>query len=485
MQTVILFIFLAVWCVITDVEAQQQLSTQQVKEDLALMWETLERVHPGYTRYRSMAEIEQLKTRFFQSSQQYSTSSLFADVARFTAALGCEHSKAELPDALEKGRETSADFFPFKLQVTQGRWLIAATAEESTLQYGDEILSIDGRKISEISQRLSEYISVDGPDLTKRSRYVDAPSEILADVLNTYYGFEFPVAEKMTLHIQRQDQRLQLQVAMVNYQQWLQINYQRGSRYLNFKDAVHWRMLDKDSAYLAVDTFVNYRKPISPVEIFEPIFKTLKDKNVKTLILDLRNNGGGSEEPMAVLLSYLSPRTAALKRAPALKTIDLSGLREHLTTWQPEYLNPQPDWVVPQPTGGYVLAEAMLDKLHHKSQPATNRFTGRLLVLTSKNNSSGSTAMLTYLQQQDNTTLIGEVTGGNQAGGTAGIIAFLKLPNSGIRVRVPLLRMRPNLDDVKDGSGVVPDVLLEPTVVDFISKRDSVFEKAVEIANSK
>ncbi|WP_395373221.1 S41 family peptidase [Marinicella sp. W31] len=485
MKSGILFILLILQFLTSDVNAQQRLTAEQVGADLELMWEALERVHPGYTRYRSTAEIVELKKRFFNQPQAQSRKVMFADVARFIAALGCEHSKAELPDALEKQRKTSGVFFPFKLQVIEGRWLVAATASDSTLKYGDEILAIDGRSISDISKSLAEYISIDGGDFSKRSRYIDSSSEILADVLNTYYGFEFPLSKKMTVRIQRNSQQSEHEMVLVDYQQWLSINYQAESQYLNFKDAVHWRMLDKSTAYLAVDTFVNYREPINPQEKFEPIFKALKDKKVETLILDVRNNGGGSEEPMAVLLSYLSSRTAALKRAPMLKTIDFSGLREHLKTWQPEYLNPQPEWVVKQPAGGYVLADVMLDKLHHKAKPAENRFTGRLLVLTSKNNSSGSSALLTYLQRETNATLIGELTGGNQAGGTAGIIAFLKLPNSGITVRVPLLRMRPNLDDVKDGVGVLPDVLLEPSVADFVSKRDAVFEKAVEIANSR
>lgn len=461
------------------------LSAQQVQADLELMWTTLEHVHPGYTRYRTAAEIEQLKKRFFSDSSKQSNAALFSDIARFTAALGCEHTKAELPDALEQQRKQAQDFFPFKLQVIEKRWLIAAAAEDSGLQYGDEILAIGEQSVEEISQRLSEYVSVDGPDMSQRSRYIDSASEILADVLNTYYGFEYPLSKTMKLRIARGGEQLYKDITMVDYQRWLQINHQAKSQYRNFKDAVHWRMLDDKTAYLSVDTFVNYRQPVDPVEKFEPVFKALKEKRAETLILDLRRNGGGSEKPMAVLLSYLSSSTAALKRSPMLKTIDFSGLREHLNTWQPEYLNPQPDWVVAQPEGGYLLADKMLDALHTKAQPAANRFRGRLLVLTSKNNGSGSTAMLTYLQQHDKATLIGEMTGGNQAGGTAGIIAFLKLPNSGITVRVPLLRMRPNLDGVKDGAGVVPNILVQPTVSDFLNKRDAVFEKAVAIATTK
>ena len=35
---------------------------------------------------------------------------------------------------------------------------------------------------------------------------------------------------------------------------------------------------------------------------------------------------------------------------------------------------------------------------------------------------------------------VGEPTGGNPGGATAGIIFFVKLPNSGIKVRVPVQR---------------------------------------------
>ena len=481
------FIYFLLAVLFGSAQAEDSALTEaQIKTDLDLMWTTLDRVHPGYTRYRSQAEIEQLKTRFFDNSNEQSNQQLFSSIARFTAALGCEHTKAELPDALEQYRKkTAQDFFPFKLSIVEGRWLIANAVEGSGLQYGDEILAIDERSVKQVSERLVDYVSVDGPNFTQRALHIGGSSEILADVLNTYYGLEFPLSDRVKLKIARQGKTLNHTIQLVNYQQWLKVNHASGSIYRNFKDSVHWRMIDEKTAYLAVDTFVNYREPVNPKKMFDPIFKALKEKGVETLILDLRRNGGGSDKPMAMLLSYLSGRKAALRRAPMMKTINFNGLREHLSTWQQEYLNPQEDWVVAQPEGGYLVADKMLGILHQESKPNPLRFTGKLMVLTSKNNSSGSTAMLTYLQQEANTTLVGEMTGGNQAGGTAGIIAFLKLPNSGITVRVPLLRMRPNLDAAEDGKGVVPDVLVEPTVTDFLNKRDTVFEKAVAIASAR
>ena len=74
---------------------------------------------------------------------------------------------------------------------------------------------------------------------------------------------------------------------------------------------------------------------------------------------------------------------------------------------------------------------------------------------------------------------MGEPTGGSAEGPTAGVMLFLKLPHSGIVMRVPAMRSWVNVEHPQPGRGVMPDVVVVPTFEDWLAGRDAVLEAAV------
>jgi hypothetical protein len=119
-----------------------------------------------------------------------------------------------------------------------------------------------------------------------------------------------------------------------------------------------------------------------------------------------------------------------------ITSYDFDGLRDHIDTWDPAALNPDPSLFTPREAGGFLVSERASNQLV-PFERAGNAFDGEIVILTSRRNSSGVTQMVGALSDQEGVTLIGEETGGTQKGPTAGIIWFLSLPESGIVVRVP------------------------------------------------
>ncbi|MFK7888468.1 MAG: peptidase S41, partial [Gammaproteobacteria bacterium] len=74
--------------------------------------------------------------------------------------------------------------------------------------------------------------------------------------------------------------------------------------------------------------------------------------------------------------------------------------------------------------------------------------------------------------------IVGELTGGNIAGPTAGVLFTLALPESKIRLRLPIVRTITGYDAADSGRGVSPDVRVTLTVSDVRAGRD----RALEIA---
>ena len=71
-------------------------------------------------------------------------------------------------------------------------------------------------------------------------------------------------------------------------------------------------------------------------------------------------------------------------------------------------------------------------------KPAKYGFDGELVILTSRNNSSGSTSFAVTVRAARPVTFIGERAGGNPMGPTAGTLFTLNLPESDIMQRLPI-----------------------------------------------
>ncbi|MEP3422198.1 MAG: S41 family peptidase [Erythrobacter sp.] len=462
------------------------LSVDAVQSDIALAQEAYERVHPGYTRYASEAEMNAAWAGIVARAQTdggMRLADFYLAVERVLTHIRCDHTKAELPRAMREARLGQPLYLPFRWQLVGGRGLIRTADPATGLRRGDEIVAIDGRSLEDMVAAVSSYIPVDGYTEWSRNAGVSESLEFMGGALD-HFGMLLwgaPEIARIAVRDAEGGERL-IEVPRIAFDAWTQLSSQtEGAGATNFADAVHFETLTDDVGYLKVDTFVNYRNPVDPNAVFEPIFNALAEQGSSTLILDLRQNGGGSTDAAQALARHLLEETQALKLSMSVATLDLSGLREHLTTWDARALNPDPRGFIAQDDGMFTLRDGIADDTA-VLEPADAAFQGRLIILTSNSNSSGSTNLLAVLSQQDRTTLIGEPTGGSAEGPTAGIQFTLTLPQSGVRTRIPVFRFRNNVQSFEIGMGLSPDIAASMTVADFRARRDPALDMALALA---
>jgi C-terminal processing protease CtpA/Prc len=82
-------------------------------------------------------------------------------------------------------------------------------------------------------------------------------------------------------------------------------------------------------------------------------------------------------------------------------------------------------------------------------------------------------------------TLVGEETGGGYYGNTAWMIPDVTLPVTGIRFRLPRFRLVVDSTREKNGRGVMPDVLVLPSVEALSKGEDFKTAKAKELIRLK
>ncbi len=375
-------------------------------------------------------------------------------------------------------RETTPVYLPLRWQMIEDQVVVINATKESGLHTGDVITHIDGQAIGERIDQLYRYVPTDGFTDHSKINAIAASSEHRGGALDHFGALLWPADDQV--HITYQDsagQAKEKSVARINYSAWKKLN---GAKRRNFIDAVEFKYLDEHTGYLKIDTFVNYRNPIKPDKLFDPVFKQLQQDNTPRLILDLRENGGGSDEPPQRLLAHLMPKKFRPTKDVRIKTLNLDGLREHLSTWDKRALKPKASRFNQNDDGSYSFKAHVLDATSW-IKPDKSAFKGQLIVLTSRNNSSGSTNLLSVLKARPNTTFVGEQTGGSVEGPTAGVLFFLKLPASGITARIPMFRQYNDVANFEPGMGITPDVFATQSKSDLLNDVDSILQAALQL----
>lgn len=466
------------------VPADAVLTPEQVMRDLELAEEAFSRVHPGYTRYASEKDMAAAWASIKDTARDASGMPLgdfYLAVNGALTKIRCDHTKAELPRSIRAQRKGQPLYLPMRWEWIEGRALVDATTADSTVQRGDEILTIDGREIGQIVQVVSQYIPVDGYTEWSRRSGISQSLEFMGGGVDHFGAFlwDIPAQAELTVRSANGEERA-VTLDRISFVDWSEMGRKSEA---NFKDAVTYKTLADGVGYLSVDTFVNYRDPVKPKKIFQPLFKQIRDQGVDTLVLDLRLNGGGSGDAQYELLANLIDRPYKPIKEMRAKTLDLDGIRPYLWTWDSRALDPNPIGFSKNDDGTYALRRFVSSDLK-TVKPAKYAFKGKLIVLTSDTNSSGSTNMSAWLKELDRAVLVGEKTGGSAEGVTAGLQFTLTLPESGMRLRLPFFFMRNNVSTFEKGMGVSPDIAAPMTVKAFREARDPALEMAKTIAVS-
>ena len=458
------------------------LTHEQVQTDIDLARAAFADIHPGYDRFTETSEIEAGWDAIIDNAKAANgldVASFYLGISQALARIRCDHTKAELPSRMKKARKTAPVYLPFRWSVVEGRAIVEAADEATGLFAGDEILRIDGRSIGELRTRLHPYIPVDGYNDHTKDALMTASLEHMGGAVDHFGALLFDVPEVAVLDVVSPSGTARtVQLARVGHDAWKAVAVEDNAR--AFKDAVSLERVGETSAILRVDTFVNYRDPVDPDSIYAPVFEALREEGRDRLILDLRRNGGGSTDASQGLFAYFIDKTRRMKTAEIFKTLDHSAYVDYISTWDKRVVNPPRIGFTKTETGEYAVRGLFSDATD-RIKPAKARFDGELIILTSRNNSSGATNLIASVQAARPVTLVGEATGGNPLGPTAGTIFFLKLPESGVTLRLPVIRQVNNVGDLPKGRGLVPDVEAPVTVDSLRAGRDPAMEAALSL----
>lgn len=461
------------------------LTAAQASSDVALMRRAMETIHPGLTRYVPKPQVDAGFARLEALARQpISTLALHREIARMVASIHCDHSKPELPDAISRWRKTNASHLPVRFSLIEGRMIVVSGA----LPKGVEITAINGRPVPQILNQIAPLVAYDGDTDQAITAKIADDSDLSGSDFDEYWPglFGAPARWDIAWKMPGDAAGQTSQLAPISFADWMRLDTGDAPYRSEFYNGVTWRLAGK-AARLRIDTFVNYRNPVAATPFLGGFFQAVKAAGTEHLILDLRANGGGSEDVSIALARHLFDAPFTWSKPIRYKAIRYGDLPKHIDSWgdrealfnppQAAFTRSADGWYDRVPTGTNETDDDD-STIEHQPLPAAQRFTGRLTVLTGLRNGSGSTRTIAWLKERRGAALVGEEGGGSAEGPTAGQIFLVTLPASGIKLRVPNAWNRTNITQFTPRRGVPVDMLVVPTLADFETGRDRAVEAA-------
>lgn len=444
-----------------------------LRADVDLLRRALEHVHPALTRCTARATLERgfdaLRARCADGMDELA---FYRAVSELCAQIRCGHTRVMAP-AIDAYRNRQATQLPFTFRIFGDEMIVDAVAASAakSLARGDRITAIEGVPVARLLREIGATVCLDGFTDAARASRLDSAYEFADSGLEHYLPCWIGMRSLFRLRISRGEDTIERTVGAIGRAAWSALR----PRVRNFKDACKLRKLEDDKALLEVGTFVNYRKPVDATKLYAGLFSDIAQWKCEHLIVDLRSNGGGSDDASRPLLRFLLSKYEVKTRPPIVANYRCpEDLQKQLSTWV-EGVWSRPAAMFKKVEAGYevpLLAAGPREIRGHEA-----RFRGRITVLTSRYNASGSTMLLARLQDAG-VRLVGEATAGAARGPSAGVLMTLKLPASRLTINIPLLRQRTGLDRFEEGKGVQPDQVVQPTRADFLARRDPVLQAA-------
>ena len=323
--------------------AQLKFSRAEVMADLAILEEALRTLHPGLYRYNDSLEMEERFAQLRQEISEYTTpGELYATLSRFTATIRCGHT---YPNYFNQGAMVQQvvlrqpDKLPFTFQWFGDRMLTMdnASANEQ-LDFGAEIRSINGVPVAEIQQAILPMMKADGGNDGNRLHQMNLTGKGRYEAFDSYFPLLFPpVAGKFEINAKRlsDGQSFTTTVAaMKRTDRAAKIEEQKSAP----ASKAPWRLefLAPDIAYLRMETFSTWEFDFDWKQWIATAFDEIREKNVAHLIVDIRNNEGGTTEVVKVLTEQIATTelSSELGMDRTRATAKPANLAPYLGTWE-------------------------------------------------------------------------------------------------------------------------------------------------------
>jgi hypothetical protein len=425
--------------------------------------------HPGFYRYTTKERFDfMIDSTVATITDSLTELDFYRKLKPLYAQIGCLHTGVTLSKEYNDYLDKTKTLFPFEVFIDEQKRVFVTKNYSSnpTIPIKGEIITINGMPIANVLRTLLKSIPMDG--------YNESGKILL---LNHRFAFWYQsmieVTENFTIVIKKSGSTETYSANGVSKE----IFPSRKSLESAYEKPLELVIKEK-VAVLSIHTFAgteikehgqDFRKFI------QSTFRTLKDKNITNLIVDLRYNSGGTDGNAAYLAKYFFDKPFRYwEKIEVTEAIakEITGMKR-LFYKKPKYVGNSYRWRTMWMTHEFDYYELQ--------SPAKNNFNGKTLLLTNGLCMSSCSDLIAILSDNKKALVLGEESGGGFQGNTSGMIPTAKI-KTGLRVTIPLQKYTNAVDPHKNvGRGTLPDYPITISLDDWVNKKDVVMESALKL----
>jgi hypothetical protein len=408
-------------------------SVQAMNDDFKQLLAQIERNHPALYDFTSKAEYQELvKQQFEKIRNPVTVTDFYKILLPLVVKIGCGHSQLWLPAWVWK--DSAVGFIPLRLFIDKGRvYVFRNLTSDTHVKISMEVVEINGIKIPDLLDTMKSFISTDGDNVSAKGDYLNTSwfNGLLAIAL------DFPGEYRVDVRMTTGDP--------VHHEKLPALNLETYNKAEAWPPSTPTFLIDSlnNAGILTIRSFAYYDSVARFRHFIDSFFTKVKQQNIHSVILDLRDNRGGDPFCSAYLLAYLA-------KTPV-----------------PYYS---------ESYGGY-------GELAKPIPLAVNHFEGNLYTLINGNCFSSTGHLCALIKYYHLGKFIGSETDGTYTCNDNSEI--ITLNHTGIQLRIARNTFSVAVKGIPRFRGISPDFPVENTLEDNITGKDSVKSFALGLIKNK
>ena len=460
-------------------------SADQLRTDYTVLRDILENFHPSLYWYTPKDSMDYYFDTYYSAINDSMTQQQFGFriLAPLTTKIRCGHTSFNYSKSYNKymrGRQLPS--FPLFMKIWGDTAVVTTNLnrDDSIIKRGTLLTSINGLSNTRLIDSLFKFMPTDG--YSENVNFIR-----LSSAFPYYHRNIFGLYKNYLVnYLDSSGAETSVQVPVYDpYADTLNKLIQNvipepGRRKQKKIEKEYIRSLEIDSSgKFATMTVNSFSGNAGLGDFFRKSFKKLEKQKINNLVLDIRSNGGGKITNYTNLTKYIT-------KTPFKVSDTTAAIRKKFGSYgkyfQSSFTN---SFVL------FFLTKKGEDGRYHFKYWERHTFypkekyhySGHVYVLINGPTFSASTLFASTVKGQDNVTIVGEEAGGGWHGNSGIMIPDVTLPNTKMRVRVPLFRIVQYKHVPKSGRGVMPDIYVPPTVENVRKGIDGKMVKVKELIN--
>ncbi|WP_282127039.1 S41 family peptidase [Marinifilum flexuosum] len=486
---VVLIVFYFVsWSITTDpsessyrfneIDPNATISKEKALEDLNDYYHAIATAHPKPYRYVSKLEFKRVKDSLSNIVRNHPNDSVRkVDLYFLLRSLAAQTKDTHTIIFMSQNRDIR--YFPYGIRIlNQNIYVVGSDSTSQQLPVGTEITSINGIKTNKILASLSSFEST-ALEHTKNNK--------IARNFSFYLNYYYNIKDAVQLQVKSQGKDTILTAKLIDHKASFRRKRKSESKY-QFSNLA---MSDNSVPVIDLNDCSNIDLNEFKKEI-DLFFEKHHEEDF--IIIDVRDNAGGSEEYGRYILAYLTDKRIKTYENYIWKMSDVARL-QILQKKNRSFYNmkvPSVLWSLPihklHQYGSYIEDKLSMSNgeirnsgpSYFEAHNTNYRFKGHAIMLINHGTASAAQDIAAIFKKNELGTLIGSETKNSMSFG-GNIWVDLELKNSGIRYYMPMTYGVMDLADTV--AGVQPDIKVDYSFKEYNGKVDKEIKIVKEYVN--